>query len=53
MLQWSCGLTKLDRIGNERIRVRLKLWKYLREYTKGDYNGMVWLRDEKGWKLRG
>ena len=35
MLRWMCGVTKLDKMRNERIRGQRKLWEIAKEVKEG------------------
>ena len=52
MLRWTCGVTKLDKIRNERIRGTVKVTE-ISKNGAGEKTPMEWARDEKGGGLRG
>ena len=51
MPRWMCGVTKLDKIRNERIRGTAKVGRYRKE-SRGKEVEVVWSCDEKSTRRR-
>ena len=46
MLRWMCGVTKLDKIGNERIRGTTKVGEITKKVQERRWHGHVMRREE-------